>query len=293
MHFFNPAPAMKLVEVVVGPDRRRRPRHGPRGLHRSPQAPGGLRGPGRVHRERAAVPVPQQRDQDGRGALRLAGRHRRGDEAGRRLPDGTVRTAGRRGAGRLARDREGPAPRVPRPRGSLRRRCWSTWWPRAASAARRAVASANMPVADPGAGWGGLLGPSGSPPAGALSCTDALRSCHVQPAKSPRATAAPDAPETAAGTRAAAQRLKMRRERTGRRRRDGALRHERLRGDDRRRDGGRRGRRPGDLFRHFRSKEEAIFPDHDDTLVRAEAVLNAAPRTSTPSTRSAAASRKS
>ena len=31
------------------------------------------------------------------------------------------------------------------------------------------------------------------------------------------------------------------------------------------------------FFRHFRSKEEAIFPDHDDTLVRAEAVLNAAP----------------
>lgn len=30
------------------------------------------------------------------------------------------------------------------------------------------------------------------------------------------------------------------------------------------------------FFRHFRSKEEAIFPDHDDTLVRAEAVLDAA-----------------
>ncbi|WP_190127579.1 TetR family transcriptional regulator [Streptomyces mashuensis] len=31
------------------------------------------------------------------------------------------------------------------------------------------------------------------------------------------------------------------------------------------------------FFRHFRSKEEAIFPDHDDTLVRAAAVLEAAP----------------
>ncbi|WP_432253492.1 TetR family transcriptional regulator [Streptomyces sp. HNM1019] len=31
------------------------------------------------------------------------------------------------------------------------------------------------------------------------------------------------------------------------------------------------------FFRHFRSKEEAIFPDHDDTLVRAAAVLDAAP----------------
>ncbi|NJQ06648.1 TetR family transcriptional regulator [Streptomyces lonarensis] len=30
------------------------------------------------------------------------------------------------------------------------------------------------------------------------------------------------------------------------------------------------------FFRHFRSKEEAIFPDHDDTLERARAVLEAA-----------------
>ncbi|AKH85554.1 transcriptional regulator [Streptomyces sp. CNQ-509] len=31
------------------------------------------------------------------------------------------------------------------------------------------------------------------------------------------------------------------------------------------------------FFRHFRSKEEAIFPDHDDTLERVKAVLDAAP----------------
>jgi AcrR family transcriptional regulator len=30
------------------------------------------------------------------------------------------------------------------------------------------------------------------------------------------------------------------------------------------------------FFRHFRSKEEAIFPDHDDTLVRVQAVLDSA-----------------
>lgn len=47
------------------------------------------------------------------------------------------------------------------------------------------------------------------------------------------------------------------------------------------------------FFRHFRSKEEAIFPDHDDTLVRAEAVLDAAPPHENPWTRSAAASRRS
>src|SRR4051794_63114 len=36
------------------------------------------------------------------------------------------------------------------------------------------------------------------------------------------------------------------------------------------------------FFRHFRSKEEAIFPDHDDTLERAEAVLGAAPTHENP-----------
>lgn len=36
------------------------------------------------------------------------------------------------------------------------------------------------------------------------------------------------------------------------------------------------------FFRHFRSKEEAIFPDHDDTLVRAAGVLEAAPAHENP-----------
>jgi len=36
------------------------------------------------------------------------------------------------------------------------------------------------------------------------------------------------------------------------------------------------------FFRHYRSKEEAIFPDHDDTLVRASAVLEAAPAHENP-----------
>ncbi|NGN64676.1 TetR family transcriptional regulator [Streptomyces sp. A7024] len=36
------------------------------------------------------------------------------------------------------------------------------------------------------------------------------------------------------------------------------------------------------FFRHFRSKEEAIFPDHDDTLDRVIAVLDAAPAHENP-----------
>lgn len=113
-----------------------------------------------------------------------------------------------------------------------------------------------------------------------------------QPAKSPRATAASDAPETTtAGTRAAAQRLKMRRELAAAAMELFATKgYEATTVDE---IAGAAGVARRTFFRHFRSKEEAIFPDHDDTLVRAEAVLNAAPRTSTRSTPSAAASRKS
>ncbi|MFJ2900845.1 TetR family transcriptional regulator [Streptomyces sp. NPDC087212] len=116
-----------------------------------------------------------------------------------------------------------------------------------------------------------------------------------QPARTPRPT--PDTPEStatppgtgagpgvgvgpgtgtsAAGTRAAAQRLKMRRELAA-----AAMElfstkgYEATTVDEIAAAAGVARRT---FFRHFRSKEEAIFPDHDDTLVRAEAVLNAAP----------------
>lgn len=96
-----------------------------------------------------------------------------------------------------------------------------------------------------------------------------------QPAKSSRTPAAPDAPESAAGSRAAAQRLKMRRELAA-----AAMElfstkgYEATTVDEIAAAAGVARRT---FFRHFRSKEEAIFPDHDDTLIRAEAVLNAAP----------------
>lgn len=116
MHFFNPAAGHEARRGRAhGAHVRRGARHRPRADPQGPQAPRGLRGPGRVHRERAALPVPEQRDQDGRGALRLARRHRRRDEARRRLPDGPVRTPRRGRPGRLARHRARPAPRVPRP----------------------------------------------------------------------------------------------------------------------------------------------------------------------------------
>ncbi|WP_435057606.1 TetR family transcriptional regulator [Streptomyces sp. bgisy060] len=94
-------------------------------------------------------------------------------------------------------------------------------------------------------------------------------------AKTPRATSPSDAPESAAGTRAAAQRLKMRRELASAAMELFATKgYEATTVDEIAATAGVARRT---FFRHFRSKEEAIFPDHDDTLVRAEAVLNAAP----------------
>lgn len=141
-----------------------------------------------------------------------------------------------------------------------------------------------MPAAEPPtAGWGGLLSspgtsgaPGGSPPPPGHTPTP-MQYVRTMPkaAKTPRATSTSDAPESAAGTRAAAQRLKMRRElATAAMELFATKGYEATTVDEIAATAGVARRT---FFRHFRSKEEAIFPDHDDTLVRAEAVLNAAP----------------
>ena len=135
------------------------------------------------------------------------------------------------------------------------------------------------------ADWGGLLGPAGNPPPaeGGGIPGHAHSPAHMQyvrvmsqPAKSSRTPATPDAPpESAAGSRAAAQRLKMRRELAAAAMELFATKgYEATTVDE---IAARAGVARRTFFRHFRSKEEAIFPDHDDTLIRAEAVLNAAP----------------
>lgn len=145
-----------------------------------------------------------------------------------------------------------------------------------------------MPAADPRTtGWGGLLSspgasgapggsPGGSPPPPGHTATP-MQYVRTMPkaVKTPRATSPSDAPESAAGTRAAAQRLKMRRELAAAAMELFATKgYEATTVDEIAATAGVARRT---FFRHFRSKEEAIFPDHDDTLVRAEAVLNAAP----------------
>ncbi len=148
--------------------------------------------------------------------------------------------------------------------------------------------------------WGGLLDP-GSPPTaprrgaappwepgppppaeGGGTPVHAQQAAHMQyvrvmsqPAKSSRTPATPDAPESAAGSRAAAQRLKMRRELAAAAMELFATKGYEATTVDEIAAAAGVARRT--FFRHFRSKEEAIFPDHDDTLIRAEAVLNAAP----------------
>lgn len=90
-----------------------------------------------------------------------------------------------------------------------------------------------------------------------------------------RAGSVPDAGESAAGSKAAAQRLRMRRELAAAAMELFATKGYEATTVDEIAAAAGVARRT--FFRHFRSKEEAIFPDHDDTLVRAEAVLNAAP----------------
>ncbi|MGC4997262.1 TetR family transcriptional regulator [Streptomyces sp. DT195] len=96
-----------------------------------------------------------------------------------------------------------------------------------------------------------------------------------QPVRSSRTSASSDAPESAAGGRAAAQRLKMRRELAAAAMELFASKGYEATTVDEIAAAAGVARRT--FFRHFRSKEEAIFPDHDDTLIRAEAVLKAAP----------------
>lgn len=116
-------------------------------------------------------------------------------------------------------------------------------------------------------GWGGLLEPQESgPPA------DPVTACNVrhmpEPAKNSRTT-------TSRASGAASQRLKMRRELAAAAMELFATKgYEATTVDE---IAAMAGVARRTFFRHFRSKEEAIFPDHDDTLVRAQAVLEAAP----------------
>lgn len=144
------------------------------------------------------------------------------------------------------------------------------------------------PPVEPGGGWGGLLEPPGAAardgprargsdlPLGKMQYVPPM----AQPVKSARnqqasAGKTPEGAESASSRRAAAQRLTMRRKLAAAAMDLFAAKgYEATTVDE---IAARAGVARRTFFRHFRSKEEAIFPDHDDTLVRAEAVLEAAP----------------
>lgn len=145
-------------------------------------------------------------------------------------------------------------------------------------------------------GWGGLLEPArgglpapagGGPPRRARA--DACYVPHMsQPAKAARPTRTaveePREPrvgtESAGSRRAAAQRLTMRRKLAAAAMELFATKGYEATTVDEIAAAAGVARRT--FFRHFRSKEEAIFPDHDDTLVRAAGVLDAAPAHENP-----------
>ncbi|CAA9215169.1 MAG: 3-hydroxybutyryl-CoA dehydrogenase; 3-hydroxyacyl-CoA dehydrogenase, partial [uncultured Actinomycetospora sp.] len=115
-----------LLQPGVGDEARRdrqpdhdlagRHRHRPGRDRRDRQAPGAVRRPRGLHRQRAAVPLPQRRDGDARGELRQRRRHRLGHEERLRAADGAVRAARRRRARRVAGHRALALPGVPRAR---------------------------------------------------------------------------------------------------------------------------------------------------------------------------------
>ena len=128
-------------------DRARRRGHRAGRLRQGRQARRHLRRPLRLHRQRAALPLPQRRRQDARGQLRHRRRHRHRDEDRLWTADGPVRAARRRRATTSRWPSSASSTSSSASPASRRPRCSSTWSPPATSAARPGAASAPTPDA--------------------------------------------------------------------------------------------------------------------------------------------------
>ena len=147
IHFFNPAPDDEARRSRPADHRRRRDDHDSDRVRRVVRQ-GRRRGQGpcRLHRQRPALPVPQQRGAHVGTGDGVDGRHRHRDAGRLQLPDGSVRAARPRRARHVAGHPRRALRRVPRP--ELRRgaRPCAAWSPPANSAARPSRASTRTDV---------------------------------------------------------------------------------------------------------------------------------------------------
>ena len=146
MHFFNPAPVMKLVEVVQTVNTSERVAATLRAvcerIGKHPVTCGDRAG---FIVNALLFPYLNDAVRMLRGALRDGRRHRQRDEGRLRVPDGSVRTARRGGARRRAGHPTHALPGVPRAGLSRPLRFWSTWSRPATSAASPVADSASTP----------------------------------------------------------------------------------------------------------------------------------------------------
>ena len=161
IHFFNPAPVMSLVEVVrpitASDDTiAARPvlRRGVR------QDAGGGEGPGRLHRERPALPVPEQRRAPARAGRGLHRRHRRGDEGRVRVPDGARSPSSTWSASTPAWPSSTPCTTSSATPTTPRCRCCGAWW-RPSSRPQVGTGLLRLPEVTPGPGCPGDRGTMG------------------------------------------------------------------------------------------------------------------------------------
>ena len=116
VHFFNPAPVQGFVEivrtVVTAPEVLEDVSAAGAGARQEPRR---VRRQGGLHRQHAAVRLPQPRGVDVRGQLRLPRGHRLGDALRLWLPDGSAGPARPDRAGHGVRDPRHDVPPGPRP----------------------------------------------------------------------------------------------------------------------------------------------------------------------------------
>ena len=164
------------------------------------QEPGRGQGPGRLHRQRAAVPVPEQRRADARERHRHPRRHRHRHEGRVQLPDGSAGPARPGRARHVARHPRRALRRVPRSQLRRRCRCCAAWSAPASSVGSRAPASTTTPADRPRPPTA-LLGRAVGGPRQRRSCRTPV--CRSSPRRPPGPSHRPARPTMSASSASA------------------------------------------------------------------------------------------